>query len=640
MAGPLAAGFIRVRIPSRPGTIHLILASILLLVVLETVSIWSAPRDSVATGFADDAYYYFRIARNIVDRGAVTFDGDTPTNGFHPLWMASVLPAFVASQDRITELRLVATISVLLVGLAAFAGAWEDARGRHSLVAVICTLFLLRYARDFSMMGMETGILLPLSILAMLQARDIAETGPDQARTLRLGITLLLVCLSRLDAAILTVLTVTFLALSRTATARRKEILLLSGGPAVAGLAILVAVNRAAFGRMLSVSGTVKTTFLSFNHLFFEQLSLASPGDPKSLWGVYLLFLAVSVVLIAKAAVPWFTRVIRHDRAAGSADPVELAVCANILLYTAFYLFNSTWRLWQWYVWPAFLVAAFALPGLLERIAPRFGRLLGRLAPRFVLQPFPVVISAGLVVLSVCWGAWNALPDIESFKYRNLVIAQDLNGALHDSDIVAMGDMAGSFSFFFDGRVIQMEGLVGDGRMLDAIESGLLSQYLVSRGTDYILSHEGPRGLYDYGTWELRVPEATESGGPQNTILVSSGDEVMRWESEGGCAFLWRLGDPAADAAAAVGPGPVSSDAEVGIGGKNPSSAPVELGAMAGIQAHLAGEAGGQSLASRPPDRAIEPRPRSFYGERMPPSCGVGAVTQQPVGPVAASEGI
>jgi len=43
---------------------------------------------------ADDAYYYFTIARNIAHGLGPTFDTLTPTNGFHPLWLLMLVPIF------------------------------------------------------------------------------------------------------------------------------------------------------------------------------------------------------------------------------------------------------------------------------------------------------------------------------------------------------------------------------------------------------------------------------------------------------------------------------------------------------------------------------------------------------------------
>jgi hypothetical protein len=43
---------------------------------------------------ADDAYYYFEIARNAAAGQGFTFDGLAPTNGFHPLWGWLLVPVY------------------------------------------------------------------------------------------------------------------------------------------------------------------------------------------------------------------------------------------------------------------------------------------------------------------------------------------------------------------------------------------------------------------------------------------------------------------------------------------------------------------------------------------------------------------
>ena len=48
--------------------------------------------DTLVTIVPDDAFYYFQIARNILDGKGSTFDGIYPTNGYHPLWMLVLLP--------------------------------------------------------------------------------------------------------------------------------------------------------------------------------------------------------------------------------------------------------------------------------------------------------------------------------------------------------------------------------------------------------------------------------------------------------------------------------------------------------------------------------------------------------------------
>lgn len=68
--------------------------------VIAICGLWSAAAVALmASGrvdniVADDAYYYFEIARNAAAGQGVTFDGLAPTNGFHPLWGWLLVPVY------------------------------------------------------------------------------------------------------------------------------------------------------------------------------------------------------------------------------------------------------------------------------------------------------------------------------------------------------------------------------------------------------------------------------------------------------------------------------------------------------------------------------------------------------------------
>ncbi|HZO08996.1 MAG TPA: hypothetical protein VFC77_06430, partial [Myxococcota bacterium] len=51
---------------------------------------WASLDRLVRDATSDDAYYYFAIARELARTGRASFDGETLTNGFHPLWLACV----------------------------------------------------------------------------------------------------------------------------------------------------------------------------------------------------------------------------------------------------------------------------------------------------------------------------------------------------------------------------------------------------------------------------------------------------------------------------------------------------------------------------------------------------------------------
>ena len=86
------------------------------------------------------------------------------------------------------------------------------------------------------------------------------------------------------------------------------------------------------------------------------------------------------------------------------------------------------------------------------------------------------------------------------------MVARQLNDELDPGSTIAMGDCAGSFAWFFEGRVIQLEGLMGDREMLEAIQAGDLERYVMDRAPDYLLSHTSPEGLVDYGIGGFCTP--------------------------------------------------------------------------------------------------------------------------------------
>jgi hypothetical protein len=72
-------------------------------------------QQSHRVAFVDDAYYYFVVARHLVQSGQSTFDGFTLTNGYHPLWMA-----LIALQYRfLGDSQLLTRTIEFLLGLGA-----------------------------------------------------------------------------------------------------------------------------------------------------------------------------------------------------------------------------------------------------------------------------------------------------------------------------------------------------------------------------------------------------------------------------------------------------------------------------------------------------------------------------------------
>jgi hypothetical protein len=78
-----------------------------------------AGEDSLVTVVTDDAFYYFKTARNIVAGHGSTFDGIHPTNGYHPLWMALAVPVVPLAPEPLSLVRVALGLSVVFSFLTA-----------------------------------------------------------------------------------------------------------------------------------------------------------------------------------------------------------------------------------------------------------------------------------------------------------------------------------------------------------------------------------------------------------------------------------------------------------------------------------------------------------------------------------------
>ena len=72
----------------------IILAIVLLGLAMRFYYAWQPLLTLIEQGMSDDAFYYLHIARNVAMGKGVSFDGLTPTNGFHPLYLGMFIPLF------------------------------------------------------------------------------------------------------------------------------------------------------------------------------------------------------------------------------------------------------------------------------------------------------------------------------------------------------------------------------------------------------------------------------------------------------------------------------------------------------------------------------------------------------------------
>jgi hypothetical protein len=202
-------------------------------------------------------------------------------------------------------------------------------------------------------------------------------------------------------------------------------------------------------------------------------------------------------------------------------------------------LFRSTWVLWRWYAYPLVTMGLFVFPVVLEAIQRRLeagrgtGRILRTLAWAFFLLGF-----TQLTVQAVQTGLWSWY-SAPAFRYENYQLAQQLNARLPETARIAMGDRAGSFGYFFHGSVLQLEGLVADADLLEAIRQDRLEAYLSAQGVEYVLTYWEPPSP-DATRWTLLTPLPGFSVGPQAGIDLCRENEAFRFSTPYETFTLWK----------------------------------------------------------------------------------------------------
>jgi hypothetical protein len=178
------------------------------------VGVYKAGTAAMFRFFLQDTFYYLSVAANSTT-GFYTFDGVTPTTGFHPLWQVYLTKLFeIAPRDQTFQIHLVFWASVAITALGyIIAGTAVYRMTNSKLLAVLMVpgFFNLLFSYVFRFAGSPwsfmNGMESPLTVLfagvlfalISLHYSDPRTYGARRSFHFVLGIVLSLVVLSRLD---------------------------------------------------------------------------------------------------------------------------------------------------------------------------------------------------------------------------------------------------------------------------------------------------------------------------------------------------------------------------------------------------------------------------------------------------------
>ncbi len=266
-----------------------------LLLYVPLYGLYSFGIQTVFGYFAHDAFYYLTVAKNS-SSFFFSFDGERPTNGFHPLWqyILTALFAVIGSHDSATQLYAAYILGAVLVTVGYVLVGWSLYRVTRSLYwpfllipGPFYLLFTVRVENEvaqgvtytYSPWAFMNGMESPCSVAAgglfvylltricFPKAESLSPTGTTAQKgesfdwsAFALGISLALVVLARLDDVFLLLTTGLYFLLCDWGRSRPLRRVLLIGVPATVLLSAYMGFNYVSCHSVLPVSGRIKST--------------------------------------------------------------------------------------------------------------------------------------------------------------------------------------------------------------------------------------------------------------------------------------------------------------------------------------------------------------------------------------------
>jgi hypothetical protein len=167
-----------------------------------------APANSLMRWYnIDDAFYYYKVAQNVLSGHGFTFDQIHLTNGFHPLWMGICMGVFWLSRfNLILPLRVLVLVSALfngLTGVFLFKLLKVALKTWPAFIGALTWILLPAVYSNAIVHGMEAAISAFFMVLFLLKTATIlASSGLRHLKWTQfvfLGLLGALTILSRLD---------------------------------------------------------------------------------------------------------------------------------------------------------------------------------------------------------------------------------------------------------------------------------------------------------------------------------------------------------------------------------------------------------------------------------------------------------
>jgi hypothetical protein len=460
--------------------------SIIVLAATVAGSILSLPPSSrvLAEGlYADDAFYYFEIAVNLVNGYGITFDTINPTNGFQVIWLLMLIPVAAVVTNPDDFVAVVWWMQVLLgAGAAGLTFVLADSLGPRSRTwipsaIIISSLPFLPLWNGGMVNGLETPSF-TIALLVSLLLLQYFRVSPSTMSAWILAASLTLTVLSRLDGLLFVGLTGIAIWLWRSGTApQRLQVLVL---PAVVS-ALYFTANLLFFGSLSPVSGATKTIWgeralqaaidggmsewrlrlsnIAWPKQYLDPLTSALPESLSN--GPIFDMTVVLAVIVSYAGIAW----IYWRKAIPVLAIFQVFLVGKFLVY-GYFQFGYANYIWYW---------TLDLIGLVLFVAVLTQGLLTRRQTMETSAAFAVmaaflafgIIGNSLIERGRDWLSPDPITGEIAEYAGSKYAAETLNDSPVTRDLLMTSSDAGILGFYLKGPLVNMDGLVNGRQRLD-----------------------------------------------------------------------------------------------------------------------------------------------------------------------------
>ncbi len=447
---------------------------------------------TISTAAADDAYFYLTVARNAAHGQWSSFDGTSPTNGYHPLWAWLLTPLFLLVHDKHVALTIALVTGCVLHGITLHA-IWRMLERRVSLDAA-------RFGTAFFVLfGMVPGWYvgeapLTMALFALFFER-LLRTAPDAAGSRaagRAGITLGLLAaatvFARLDAILPTIAALAWLWMTRKGHTRPTASIALTTTALLVGAYVIG--NVVVHGHAIPVSGVLKSSFPCLSPINYP---LSSPK-----WCRLLVPLTVALTFLGWRFV---ARRAHATRASSLHGPLS-ALSVGILGFFAYELLfqkDADHGLYSWHFAVATCSASLFAASLFDATV---GGARLRSAASTALLIFGILSVIGRYALTT--NVDGALAD--GHHAGRWIDANLPRGA-----VIAATD-AGMIAYFGDRPTVNLDGLINDFDYQRVLRDRQVAEYLDAKAVTYIVVRDVEAARHDFDCFSLELPSRLYPG--------------------------------------------------------------------------------------------------------------------------------